>query len=337
MKACGEGGIGLVRKISLFITAITIFITLTIIFTMSPLFAFIDLADAYKSQDETRFFNRIDENAFLDAAIDDLLAKPAQTTPGMSGMQIAIGMNAIELAKSQLITNLSLQIHEHFKKRTSIENSLLQPALANQIDDSSEFRPDKYTVDGKHGLVLDPREIKQVMKNYRRQIGKTAEDFKNDTYRRMIAFLERNPDYFISQVYHLPQTNRGAALLDLLAKHGLSPGEFKGITRFGEGQTFENKEIAHVGFKFLNKRTDSEVVIEVELAKNTATKLWQIKRIKNFNEIFADLEIDYNSEVHCLFASALKGLDEEFVKERTKQINHELYPVFNLKPQASTH
>lgn len=298
---------------------------------MSPLFAFIDLADAYKSQDETRFFNRIDETAFLDAAIDDLLAKPAQTTPGMSGMQIAIGMNAIELAKSQIISNLSQNIHEHFKRRTSLQNLLLQPAFAEQADDYSGLRPDNTNiVDGKHGLILDPREIKpelkQLLKTYRRQIGKTAEDFKNDTYRRMIAFLENNPDLFISQVYHLPQTNRAAALVNLLEKHGLSAKEFKGITRFGEGQTFENKEVAHVGFKFLNKRTDSEVVVEVELVKNPSTKLWQITRIKNFNEIFAELEIDYNSEVHSLFASALKGLDEEFVKERTKQINHELHP-----------
>ncbi|MBX9941450.1 MAG: hypothetical protein K2Y32_19460 [Candidatus Obscuribacterales bacterium] len=295
------------RKVfSILFCFVFFFSTLYFLWTTTPLFAFQEAIFALKDHDRETFEKRLDVDGFVRGLVDDLLVKPAYSTPGLTGFQTEVLRGAVAVTAEGLYRELrggiyrSLSISYLFPLDFSPLDLFSLPAYAAGGDDLKTL----LNVAG-HAANDSLRRMKMV-----------AQD-------RMIYYLRSHPQTLAGRLLACPPDQRSQVLAALLGELGLTVKDFKGLDGCSIHSTGNDNEEAVVSFRFYSPKVGRDFLVKILLKKH-GWEPWQIARIDNVSEVFSQLELDYEGEIHALMRFSLDGMNQRGVDEEMTSVKDEL-------------
>lgn len=301
-------------------------ITLYVMWSMTPLYAFQAAGFAYITHDLDGFEKRVDIDGIVDNLFDDLLSNPARSTPRLSSFQREVCRGAIGMVRGSMVTGLKDTIRRQ-----------IAPKLANVSYDWSQLvLPAAYAA-GQTASVDDFRNLLNVAT---KAAGGSLERMKQLAHDRMWNYVYRHPETLPGKVLGCAPEERGHRLKELVNYYGLTRDNFKGISGYTTTSDGEGREKALVGFVFYSPAVKHDFTVELELAKQSTFSDWRLMRVANVLDVFNQIGIDYEGQIHAICAYSLAGMSNENVdaemKEVRQQINsssaaQNLFKKFNIR------
>ncbi|MBK9769680.1 MAG: hypothetical protein IPP57_02420 [Candidatus Obscuribacter sp.] len=302
-----------VRKVA--VTATIIVLTLVGIYwywTTMPFFSFQQAFFAVLDKDVDRFVTYVDVDSFVDNLLDDLITRPAETTPGLSETQKEVGLGAIAMTRVSIANDLKRSLRRLFSAQSTAPGTswLMAPAQAQEIAQ----RPQPITVDS----------VKQLLNVVGREAGDTAARRKTEAYERMKTYLSRHPDTILGQILNAPPDRRGLIIEDLITQFGFTRESFKGLVPCVTTGDGTGNETAIAGFVFGSPKLQDDIVVQVELLKLYNSNVWRIKRISNVRELMLKFEPSYEDDIHNLVAYSLVGISNQNINRDLRGVTDKI-------------
>jgi len=295
------------RKVfSILFCFVFFFSTLYFLWTTTPLFAFQEAIFALKDHDRETFEKRVDVDGLVRSLVEDLLVKPAYSTPGLTSFQTEVLRGAVAVTAEGLYRELrggvyrNLSVSYFSPAKFSVQDLFFLPAYAAGGDDLKTL----LNVAG-HAANDSLRRMKMV-----------AQD-------RMIYYLRSHPQTLAGRLLACPPEQRSQVLGALLAELGLTIKDFKGLDGCSIQSTGNDNEEAVVSFRFYSPKVGRDFWVKI-LLKRHGWEPWQIARIDNVSEVFSQLELDYEGEIHALMRFSLDGMNQRGVDEEMTSVKEEL-------------
>ncbi len=295
------------RKVfSILFCFVFFFSTLYFLWTTTPLFAFQEAIFALKDHDRETFEKRVDVDGLVRSLVEDLLVKPAYSTPGLTSFQTEVLRGAVAVTAEGLYRELRGGVYRNLSgsyfspAKFSVQDLFFLPAYAAGGDDLKTL----LNVAG-HAANDSLRRMKMV-----------AQD-------RMIYYLRSHPQTLAGRLLACPPEQRSQVLGALLAELGLTIKDFKGLDGCSIQSTGNDNEEAVVSFRFYSPKVGRDFLVKILLKKH-GWEPWQIARIDNVSEVFSQLELDYEGEIHALMRFSLDGMNQRGVDEEMTSVKEEL-------------
>lgn len=281
-------------------------ITLYVMWSMTPLYAFQAAGFAYITHDLSSFEKRVDIDGFVDNLFDDLLSNPARSTPRLSSFQKEVCRGAIGMVRGSMVSGLKDTIRRQ-----------ISPKIAYNWD--LGFAP-AYAA-GQTASVDDFRNLINVAS---KAAGGSLERMKQLAHDRMWNYVYRHPETLAGKVLGCAPEERGHRLKELIKYYGLTRENFKGISGYTTTSDGEGREKARVGFVFYSPAVQHDFTVELELAKQSTFSDWRIMRVANVVDIFNQIGIDYEGQIHAICAYSLAGMSNENVDAEMKEVRQQI-------------
>lgn len=270
------------------------------------MYAIQEASIAAARHDLDAFEKRVDITQFVDNLIDDLLVKPAHSTPGLSSVQREAGEEAIVFAKESLRAQLINKI------RGSIANSRTQEG--RYTSQRLNYGADAAIA----GNVTKANDLQGIFRAAGREIGRETGRLKNETYLRLTACARQQPKTITGKLLGSPPQIVGFQAKLLMDEFGFTKETFKGITGWKTITDEKGYPRAIVGFKFHSPKAGKEITVDVGMYQNSTFGDWRVFRIENIPELMMSLNEDYEYQVHSLMTCALAGVSSQSVKDEVR-------------------
>lgn len=251
------------------------------------------------------FEQHVDIEQFVDNLIDDLLIKPASTTPGLTSLQRTTGEEALAFAKSSLRSQLINKI------RSSISN-------AGQEGKYTSSRPNFGPGAAIAGETPKANDLQGFFQAAGRELGRETGRLKNETYLRLTACARQQPKTITGKLLGSPPQIVGFQAKLLIDEYGFTKDNFRGVTGWKTVKDEKDYPRTVVGFKFNSPKAGKEITVDIGMYPKTALGDWRIFRIENIPELMMALNEDYEYQVHSLMTCALAGVTNQSVKDEVR-------------------
>jgi hypothetical protein len=286
----------------------------------SPFFAFQQAAMAIKDHDSALFDKYVDAGNLIDHALDDLLVKPALSTPGLSQLQSSVASGALAMAKSSVTKGALESINKYFST-DNIEhqrNASFMPDFGGGAAIAAPIQVAKS--DGtKEG-------IKELLHAARNEVSGEVGKQKSMAYNRMLAYIQSHPNTVPGRLLNCQPNERSAHAKQMLEDYGLTPKNFKGLNNCVTTTDLLGRQSSKVGYNFYSPKISKQIIVEVQVDKDLATGTWRIRRLSNIKEVMDQVEEFYDRDIHELVEYSLSGMsnsnmtsDMHGMAERIKQ------------------
>ncbi len=252
------------------------------------------------------FEKRVDIDQFVDNLIDDLLIKPASTTPGLTSLQRATGEEALAFAKDSLRSQLINKI------RSAIQNTGAQEG--RYTGQRFNYGADAVIA----GEVPKARDLQGFFQAAGRELGRETGRLKNETYMRLTACARQQPKTITGKLLGSPPQIIGFQAKLLIDEYGFTKDNFRGVTGWKTIKDEKGYPRTIVGFKFNSPKAGKEIIVNLGMYPNNSFGDWRIFRIENIPELMMALNEDYEYQVHSLMTCALAGVTSQSVKDEVR-------------------
>lgn len=252
------------------------------------------------------FEKRVDIDQFVDSLIDDLLMKPASTTPGLTSLQRATGEEALAFAKDSLRSQLINKI------RFAIQNTGAQEG--RYTGQRLIHGPDAVIA----GEVPKAKDLQGFFQAAGRELGRETGRLKNETYMRLTACARQQPKTITGKLLGSPPQIIGFQAKLLIDEYGFTKDNFRGVTGWKTIKDEKGYPRSIVGFKFNSPKAGKEIIVNLGMYPNNSFGDWRIFRIENIPELMMALNEDYEYQVHSLMTCALAGVTSQSVKDEVR-------------------
>lgn len=252
------------------------------------------------------FEKRVDIDQFVDNLIDDLLMKPASTTPGLTSLQRATGEEALAFAKDSLRSQLINKI------RSAIQNTDAQEG--RHTGQRLNYGPNAAIA----GEMPKARDLQGLFQAAGRELGRETGRLKSETYMRLTACARQQPKTITGKLLGSPPQIIGFQAKLLIDEYGFTKDNFRGVTGW---KTLKDEKVyprTIVGFKFNSPKAGKEIIVNLGMYPNNSFGDWRIFRIENIPELMMSLNEDYEYQVHSLMTCALAGVTSQSVKDEVR-------------------
>jgi len=269
----------------------------------SPYYAFQQVALAVKDHDSALFDKYVAADNIIDHVLDDLMVNPAMSTPGLSGFQTTVAGGALAMAKA------------------SVTRGLLESIKKSLSNDTVERQPNTgfwQNLCGDAVIAATPRRIaqagstrdglKELLHAASHEVSGEVGKLKSVAYNRMVAYIQSHPNTVPGRLLDCPANQRSAHAREMLEGYGLTLKNFKGLGGCVTTSDLVGSEHAKVGFNFFSPKISRQIVVEVELKKDTTASTWRIIRLSNIKEVMDQLEEFYDRDIHELVEYSLSGM-----------------------------
>ncbi len=318
--------------------------------TTTPLYALQEAMMAAQNHDALGFERRVMTTELVDNLLDDLLVYPALTTPKLSAFQLQVASGALAMAKAKLSTQMLEAISKALNAPVTYGDS--------HYDQSTSRLPliRRLRVNFWETPAYAASESGDFLRTVGKELGGEVGKLKNTAFERMQNYMHNHPATIPGRLANCHPNDRGATLRRILADHGLSQNNFKGMTAVTIGELdepppatpavesalpmdagpdlnvskspYSPDQFAHVGLRFYSPIISDEVILKIEFfkAKENSTgdepyaDTWRVKRISNLRQILGIVGQDYLNEVHELIAYSLHGMNNENMARDMKGI-----------------
>lgn len=247
------------------------------------------------------FEKHVDIEQFVDNLIDDLLIKPASTTPGLTSLQKTTGEEALAYAKSSLRSQLISKI------RSSISNT-------GQEGRYTSYGPDAAIA----GDMPKAKDLQGFFQAAGRELGRETGRLKNETYTRLTECAKQQPKTITGKLLGSPPQIVGFQSKLLIDEYGFTKDNFRGITGWKTLKDEKDYPRTVVGFRFNSPKASKEIIVDIGMYPNNALGDWRVFRIENIPELMLSLNEDYEYQVHSLMTCALAGVTNQSVKDEVR-------------------
>jgi hypothetical protein len=269
--------------------------------TTTPLYAFQEAAIALKNGDSELFYKRVDLTNFIDNLLDDLLIRPAASTPNLDSVQREVGNAALMVAKGSISAEALRSVDRLFARRRAMSMIGGDAAYAVESAPRASF-----------GDAL-----RAAGNEMRDQTGK----WKTVVYSRMESWAKNHTNTLPGRLLACPANQRGEELKRVLSEYGLQAKNFKRISSYVTSSD-GTKEVCKVALNFYSPKVQAEVPVEVEILK--LNDCWKISRISNIPQLFVSLEEPYSDDMHALMLASLSGISAREVNSGVKNMTNRL-------------
>lgn len=273
--------------------------------TTTPLYALQEAGLAARDHNLPVFEQRVNIDFFVESLINDVLVNPTQTTPGLSGFQREVAAGAIGMAKASLETELT----------TAIRRSVA-PAAGRRFGwrNFKQYGPDAAIAESSGG------ELTEFLHTATRAVSRSLGNMKQVAYNRMQEYA-RNHRYTIpGRLLSCPAYDRAEQARQMLQEFGLTQQNFRGLAYCKSTTGSDGGEVAKAGFNFFSPKVNHNITVELELAKGSAFSDWRVARLSNLPDVFNQLELNYENDMHALMAYSLAGMSN-------RNVNNEIHGV----------
>lgn len=310
------------RKVfSILFCFVFFFSTLYFLWTTTPLFAFQEAIFALKDHDRETFEKRVDVDGLVRSLVEDLLVKPAYSTPGLTSFQTEVLRGAVAVTAEGLYRELRGGVYRN------LSVSYFSPARFSPIEFSPiKFSPIKFSVQDLFFLpayAAGGDDLKTLLNVAGHAANDSLRRMKMVAQDRMIYYLRSHPQTLAGRLLACPPEQRSQVLGALLAELGLTIKDFKGLDGCSINSTGNDNEEAVVSFRFYSPKVGRDFLVKILLKKH-GWEPWQIARLDNVSEVFSQLELDYEGEIHALMRFSLDGMNQRGVDEEMTSVKEEL-------------
>jgi len=313
--------------------------------TTTPLYALQEAMMAAQNHDPLGFERRVMTSELIDSLLDDLLVYPALTTPKLTNFQLQVASGAVAMAKAQVSKQMLEAINKALNAPITYGDS--------NYDQSTSSLPLNFWETPAYAAGENPGDfLRYVGKELGGEVGK----LKTTAFERMQNYIHNHPATIPGRLANCQPSDRSAILRRILADHGLSQNNFKGMTAVttgemdepapatpavqsalpidagtdlgGDKSPYSPDQFAHVGLRFYSPITSDEVLLKIEFFKaneNAAgdapyANTWRIKRISNLRQVLDTVGQDYLTEMHELIAYSLYGMNNQNMAQDMKGV-----------------
>lgn len=280
----------------------------------TPLYALQDAAFAAYRHDRETFERRVDIDGFIDELLADLIARPAESTPGLSSFQVQVSRGAIAL----VVTGLARDLKGSIRRAVTVA-SLDGSEARSVIDLLPIFAPARAA-----SPAVRADDVKTLLNVASRAAGSSAERLKRVAHDRMWTYIYKHPETIPGRLLGCHPSQRQEQVLRLLNECGLTRENFRGLSSCKIFSDDRGGEIARVGFSFFSPRVNGEFVVKLELAKSGMFGDWRLMRISNVPEIFEQLGLDYYEQIQNLMRYSLAGMSSENVNAEMRGVTEQI-------------
>jgi len=251
------------------------------------------------------FEQHVDIEQFVDNLIDDLLIKPASTTPGLTSLQRTTGEEALAFAKSSLRSQLINKI------RSAVSND-------GQEGKYTSSRPNFEPGAAIAGEMPKAKDLQGLFQAAGRELGRETGRLKNETYTRLTACARQQPKTITGKLLGSPPQIAAFQAKLLIDEYGFTKDNFRGVTGWKTFKDEKNYPRTVVGFKFNSPKAGKEITVEIGMYPKTALGDWRVFRIENIPDLMMALREDYEYQVHSLMTCALADVTNQSVKDEVR-------------------
>ncbi len=271
----------------------------------TPFYALQEAGIAAARHDLAAFEKRVDIDVFVDNLIDDLLVKPAKTTPDLTPLQRETGNEAVALAKG----TLQFQLSNAIKKSIGDNNS----REGRYISYHRNFGPDAAIAGN-----ADLHDVQGFFRAAGKELGHEAGKLKNETYTRLTACARQQPKTITGKLLGSPPQIVSFQAKLLIDEYGFTKDNFKGLAGCESKTDAQGNTSSLAGFKFYSPKAGKEIVVQLAMYQNSFLGDWKVIKIANLPELMMNLNEDYEYQVHSLMACALYGVTDQAVHDEVR-------------------
>ena len=287
----------------------------------TPFYALQQAGIAAVRHDLETFETYIDVPEFVDNLLDDLLVKPAQTTPGLTSLQMETGRETVTLAKATLKDQLINKI------RNSISGGNLQEGRYSSF---SDFGPDA-AVAQVPIAQSKASDLQGIFRAAGTELGHEAGKLKNETYVRLTQCARQQPKTLTGKLLGSPPQVVGFTAKLLIDEYGFTKDNFRGPAGCTSKTDDKGYSRATAGFKFYSPKAGKEITVDIGLYQTSMFGGWRVYCIENIPNLMMQLNEDYEYQVHSLMACTLAGVTERAVNDEVRGLTDRIRKRIDAK------
>lgn len=277
----------------------------------TPMYSIQEAGIAVARHDLEAFEKRVDIEQFVDNLIEDLLMKPASTTPGLTVLQRSTGEEALAFAKGSLRAQLINKI------RSSIGSNGQEGRYTSH---QPNLGPDA-------AIARDMPKAKDLQGFFQaagRELGRETGKLKNETYMRLTACARQQPKTITGKLLGSPPQIVGFQAKLLIDEYGFTKDTFRGVTGWKTIKDEKGYPRSIVGFKFNSPKAGKEITVDIAMYPNNSFGDWRVFRIENIPELMMALNEDYEYQVHSLMTCSLAGVTSQAVNDEMRGLTNRI-------------
>ena len=272
----------------------------------TPFYALQEAGIAAAKHDLVAFEKRVDIEDFVDNLIDDLLVKPAKTTPNLTPLQRETGTEAVTFAKGTLRAQLINMI------RRSIGGGNTQEGRYTSYRQS--FGADAAFAGNNQNI----HDMQGLFRAAGKELGREAGKLKNETYSRLTACARQQPKTITGKLLGSPPQIVGFQAKLLIDEYGFTKDNFRGLAGCETKDDGQGTNSTLAGFKFYSPKAGKEIVVQLGMYQNSYFGDWKVHKIANLPDLMMSLNEDYEYQVHSLMTCALYGVTDQAVHDEVR-------------------